>query len=272
MCALNTAAPSPWRRIGHDGRMAGTDETTLIDVLANALSSGALKALAGSLDLDAADVQKLVQAVVPVLVERLQANASSGGAEGLASALRDDHDGSVVDAVVPFLSGGFRGGPGVAILGHVFGDELDDAVANVATTTGLPPTAVRLGFNALAPLVLGAITKVAIGAVTAVVVVKLLDIAVDNIRSGRAQRLLGRLNDRLDADNDGNAADDVARTAARGAKAAGSGFLDIAGRVRDNQRVRSIAAKAAASTPKLAVSGAKAAASTGKKLLKRLWR
>jgi hypothetical protein len=248
-----------------------TDGSALIDVLDDVMSSGAVRALASALGIDVAAAKRLTGAVVPSLVERLQANASSGGADTLAAAVRSDHDGSLLDRVVPFLGGGFRGGPGMAILGHVFGDELDGAVATVADTTGLPPSVVRLGFNALAPVVLGAITKAAIGAVSAVVVIKLLDVAVDAFRSGRAQRFVGRMNARFDDDGDGNALDDVGRDAVKGVQTAGGAAVRAAGRVQRNEHVRATVTKAASGAKQLASAGARGAVSGGRKLFKKLW-
>jgi Bacterial protein of unknown function (DUF937) len=266
-----TAREDPWAVLNVD-RSSTRSEPTLVGVISDALSSTALSSLATSLGLDIGDVGRLVQAVVPVLLERLSSNAAGGGADALTSAVRDDHDGSVLDSIVPFLGGGFKSGPGTAILGHVFGDELDGAVNDVAQRTGLPPAAVRLGFNALAPVVLGAVAKAALGVVTVVVVVKLLDVAVDSIRSGQAQRLLGRLNDRLDVDNDGNALDDVGRGAVSGTKRVAAAVSQTAGRISRNENVRAGVAKTAKVASQVATSGAKAAASTGKKLLKKLWR
>ncbi|MEZ5379249.1 MAG: DUF937 domain-containing protein [Acidimicrobiales bacterium] len=237
----------------------------LLDVLGGALDDRAVSALASSLGIDADDAGKLVAAALPVLIERLGANAKSGDAGNIASAVAKDHDGALLANAAGFLGGGFKGGPGVAILNHVFGDQIDDALVTVSTATGLPTPVVRLGFTALAPMVLGAITQAAIGAVTAVVVIKLLDVAVDQVRSGRAQALIGRVNASLDDDGDGNALDDVGRSAVDVTKKVGVGLATTTAKVARSDRTKS-AAKTGA---KVAIKGGTVLAKTGGKLLKK---
>lgn len=209
----------------------------MLDVLLDAIDDKAVAALGRAVDLDAGSVAAVVREALPMIVERLQSNADGGDAEAIAAATAD-HDGSVLADAVGFLGGGFRGGPGMGILGHVFGDQLDGAVASVAGTTGVPEPVVGLVFQALAPMAMAAITKAVIGAVTAGAVVALLGVAVSQIRSGRVQRALGRLNARLDDDGDGNAADDIARDAARTAKRVGGALTDGVGRVARSQRTK----------------------------------
>lgn len=216
----------------------------ILDVLGDALDDRAVAALGRSLGIDAGDAAKLVGAALPVLIEQLGNNAKSGDADALAAAVAKDHDGGLLDDAVGFLGGRFTGGPGMSILNHVFGDQLDASVSKVAASTGIPSPVVRLGFSALAPMVLGAITKAAIGAVTVVVVVKLLDVAVDQVRSGRAQPLVGQLNRRFDDDGDGNALDDVGRDALGTTKKVGSTLVGGATRVARSKRTKKAAAKA----------------------------
>ncbi len=215
----------------------------VLDLLSDALDAKGIAALASALGIDGDQAATLVKVALPVLLERLGENARSGGAEQIASAAAEDHDGSVLDVAAGFLGGGFKQGPGMAILQHVFGDQLDSSIATVAGTTGLPPSVVRLGFSALAPLVMGALTKAAIGAVTAVVVIKLLDVAVDQFRSGRVQRFVGNVNDSLDDDADGSAVDDVGRSAAGAAKKAGATVVSVSKSVARSPRTKAVADK-----------------------------
>lgn len=247
----------------------------LLDTISDALTPKVVQTLAGQLGIDRGDVQKLIGAAMPLLLERLQQNAKSGDADNIASALQKDHDGSLLDDVAGFAAS-FRGGPGTAILSHVFGDQLDGAVAQVVETTGLPQGVVRLGFSALAPVAMAAMTKAALGAVTAVVVVKLLDVAVDGVRSGKAQKLLGSVNRRFDDDRDGNALDDVGRDALAAAKKGGFFAAGAARRLARSKRLRSGAGRGAKAAKKTGTKAAKAAAkklgstSVGKKLGKKL--
>ena len=235
----------------------------MLDVLLDAIDDKAVAALGRAVDLDPGQVAAVVREALPVIVERLQSNASGGDADGIAAAAAD-HDGAVLTDAVGFLGGGFRSGPGMGILGHVFGDQLDTAVASVAATTGVPQPVVGLVFQALAPMAMAAITKAVIGAVTAGAVVALLGVAVAQIRSGRLQRALGRLNDRFDDDGDGNAVDDIARDAGRTAQRLGGAVGSGIGRVARSKR-----------TKKAVDAGRTGARKAAKKLggrLGRLWR
>lgn len=247
------------------------DMADVLDLLDAALSPKAVGALAGQLGLDAGDAAKVIAAVLPELVERLGRNAQAGDAEAIATAATKDHDGSLLDDAVGFLGGRFTGGAGAGILGHVFGDQLDAVTAKVAGSTGVPAPVVGLAFRALAPLVMAALTKAAIGAVTAVVVVKLLDVAVDQIRSGKVQRWLGGVNDRFDTDNDGSAADDVGRRAMGATKSVFGKLRSLGKRVATDPRVKRGAAKGGKAATKAA---SKAAGSLGSRVLSlaRRWR
>ncbi len=237
----------------------------LLDLLSDALDDRAIAALAGSLEIDADDAKKLVASALPVLIEQLGANAKSGDAGNIANAAARDHDGSLLGNAASFLGGGFSKGPGMAILDHVFGDQIDGALVTVSTATGLPTPVVRLGFTALAPMVMSAITQAAIGAVTAVVVLKLLDVAVDQVRSGRAQALLGRVNASLDDDGDGSALNDVGRGALSLTKKVGVGIASTTAKVARSERTKKVAKTSASA----ALKGGTALVKTGGSLAKK---
>ncbi len=191
------------------------------DVLQQSLTPRAIGSLGRSLGVSSSDTRRLVGAAMPVILERLDQNARRGGATGIARAVIRDHDVSRVDTTAAFLAGGFRKGPSLAILGHIFGDELDSAIASVAKRSRLSPTVVKLGFAALAPLAMGAVTKAAVGVVSAVAGVKLLEVATDQVRSGRAQRTAGRMHRFLDTDDDGKVLDDLGQATVRGLRRGG---------------------------------------------------
>jgi Bacterial protein of unknown function (DUF937) len=243
----------------------------VLDVLGKALTPDALRALGPALGIDGDDISKLVKAIIPELVERLSNNAKGGDASKIAAAVTKDHDGTLLDIATSFLGGGFKTGPGFAILGHIFGDEFNGTVSKVAETTGLPDSVVKMGFNALAPLAMAAITKAALGAVTAVVLIKVLDVAVDGIRSGKVQRVVSDLNRRLDADQDGNAVDDVGRGAVGAIKKGGIAVFGFGKKVATNDKVQAGAAKTANGGKKLVVAGAKQAKKQAGKLFGRVF-
>ncbi len=246
----------------------------VLDLLGDALTPDALLALAKQLDIGTDDVVKLVKAVLPELLHRLQANADGGDAANIAAAVAEDHDGGLRDTATSFLGGGFLSGPGEGILGHVFGNDLDSSVQQISGSTRVPPAVVQTAMTALAPLVMGAIAKAAIGAITGAGIIALLAVAVQGVRSGKVQRLLGGVNARFDDDRDGNALDDVGRDAIGAAKASGKAVAAAAAKVVESEKVKAARAtatekaKAAAGTVKAA---AGKAASGAKKKLKKLF-
>lgn len=243
----------------------------VLDVLGRALTPKAISALAPHVGLESAQADKLVKAIIPWIVEQLRNNATSGQSAKIADALNKDHDGGLIDLAESFLGGGFRSGSGEGILGHVFGAQLDAVVARVSATTGLPPTAVRTGFQAVAPLAMGAITKAAIGGVTALVVVKLLDVAVDGVRSGKVQHVIGNVNRALDTDRDGNALDDVGRRGVSAVKSGAGAVVSASKAVAGNAKVRAAAAKTVDTGKKVATAAAKGAKKQAGRLLGKLF-
>jgi hypothetical protein len=246
----------------------------VLDLLGDALTPDALTALAKQLGIGPDDVVKLVKAVLPELLHRLQTNADGGDAANIAAAVAADHDGGVLDTATSFLGGGFLSGAGAGILDHVFGNELDQSVQQVSTTTHLPPAVVQTAMKALAPMVMGALAKAAIGAITGAGVIALLAVAVQGVRSGKVQRLLGGVNARLDDDHDGNALDDVGRDALGAAKKGGKAVASAATKVAENDKVKAAAAKASSTAKEVAGKAKDAAgkaASSAKKKLKKLF-
>ncbi len=231
----------------------------VVELLGKTLSPVAIGALSRSLGIDEVRAKTLVSAIVPELVERLRDNATGGDSTRIATALNKDHDGSILDTATAFLGGDFRQGPGAGIIRHVFGDEFDAVAGRLATSTGLPQPVVNAAFTALAPIAMGAIAKAAIGAVSAVIVVKLLDVAVDQIRSGKLHSALSGLNRRLDADGDGNAIDDVGRNAVGAARKVVGSLLGAGRKVATNDKVRSATAHGATKAKHLVSNGARVA-------------
>jgi Bacterial protein of unknown function (DUF937) len=243
----------------------------VLDVLGRAVTPKAIAALAPHVGLPPAQADKLVKAVIPWLVEQLRNNATAGHSETIAGALAKDHDGGLLDIAESFLGGGFRAGPGDGILGHVFGDQFDGVVARVAASTGLPPAAVRTGFQAIAPLAMGAITKAALGGITAMVVIKLLDVAVDGVRSGKVHSVIGTVNHALDADHDGRALDDVGRAGVNAVKSSAGAVVSASKAVVANPTVRAAAAKSVDVGKSVAVAAANGVKKQAGKLFGKLF-
>src|SRR5262245_3294575 len=78
--------------------------SSLLDVLAGGLDSGALDRLGSQVGASPQQTERAVAAALPPIVGALQRNASSpDGATALLGALERDHDGSVLDDVAGFF-------------------------------------------------------------------------------------------------------------------------------------------------------------------------
>jgi hypothetical protein len=119
------------------------------------LSGAPMAQLGNQLGTDSRATQSAVQAALPMLLGALAKNSSSaGGADALAGALDRDHDGSILDDLGGFLSGG-AGSDGAAILGHVLGSREQTVEAGIGKATGLQTGQIAQLLQMLAPVVLG---------------------------------------------------------------------------------------------------------------------
>jgi len=81
--------------------------TSLFDALGPLLSGANVSQLASALGIDERKAASALQVALPALVAALHRNASSAdGLSSLTGALDRNHDGSVLDDVAGFLSGG----------------------------------------------------------------------------------------------------------------------------------------------------------------------
>lgn len=123
-------------------------------VLAN-LSGPALQKIAAQLGVSPAVAQGAIAVALPLLVKGLSNNAAGGGASSLLAALDRNHDGSVLDDVMGFVSGGHEDAGGASILGHIFGGNQSAVAGAVGQSAGLDAASSAKLMGILAPLVLG---------------------------------------------------------------------------------------------------------------------
>ena len=217
----------------------------LLDVLTSQLGGSMMDQLSGQIGADRDSTEKAVTAAIPVLLGGLARNAtkSPDGAAALASALDRDHDGSVLDNLGGLLgsltgggqnSGGLgalvgaagsllggskpqsRAVDGAGILGHILGQRRSVVEEGVAKTSGLDAQKVAMLLPVLAPIVMGALGKMKKeqnldpGALAGMLSNERQ--AVDQ----RAPGIGGGLMDLLDADDDGQILDDLAKLGGKG--------------------------------------------------------
>ena len=134
----------------------------ILDLLGPALRGGTLQNLSRTIGADDQTTQRAAMAALPVLLGAMNRNTNDPqGAQSLASALERDHDGSLLDHLSGFLTGG-NTAPGVnpkatdgaGILGHILGGQRGQVEQGVAKATGLDSGQVTKLLMTLAPLVM----------------------------------------------------------------------------------------------------------------------
>ena len=189
--------------------------SSILEALAGQLAGSNLRQLSQQLGTDEGQTQKAVAGALPMLLGALAQNGSNrGGLESLAGALDRDHDGSVLDDLGGFFGGSSPvSGHGAGILKHALGNRRGAIENSVSRTSGMSQAQVGNLLQMLAPLVMGALGRErrSRGLDTS----GLGDLLAGERRQvERNQPNLGMLGSVLDADNDGNVLDDVAKAGA----------------------------------------------------------
>ena len=136
--------------------------SSMIESLMGSLGGDNLGALMGALGGDGADEATAKNAIgsgLGAILGGLANNASKPqGAESLFNAVKDKHDGGILDDLGGFLGGG-DAVDGGKILGHVFGDNRANVESQVAQAAGIEPSMVSKLLPMLAPMVMGWLGK-----------------------------------------------------------------------------------------------------------------
>ena len=153
--------------------------------------------------------------IISTLIAAISKNAATpSGANALVSALDRDHDGSVLDDVVGFLSGQKQASNasmlnGAGILKHVLGGKQNNVVDMIGRMSGMDQSNVGKMMMMLAPMVMGALGKARNS--EGLKVDGSSQLLTQTVHSEAQQRsemsLIGRF---LDQDGDGSVLDDLA--------------------------------------------------------------
>jgi hypothetical protein len=185
----------------------------LTQVITQQLAGGASHTIAQRLGISEASANSAVQVAVPLILAALARNANQPqGAESLHQAINKDHDGSIFDNLMGYVSNP-QTANGTGILGHVFGGQQPAIENNLAQATGMDQGSAGNLLATVAPLVMGALgrTQQQEG----------LDASgLSNLLQGQQQQAqrndpgaMGILSSMLDQNNDGSAVDDLKRMA-----------------------------------------------------------
>ncbi len=188
------------------------ENDAILDALKQHLTPATIRKMSASIGADPAETSKAVAMALPALLGGLSRNASNPqGAMDLDRAL-NDHDGGILDDLGGLLGGGggVGGGIGGAILGHIFGARRAPVEQGVGKATGLDSQQVGKLLVMLAPIVMAVLGRMKQQ--------KNLDASrLPEVLQQSTRRMeseppgAGGLAGILDANNDGQIADDIAR-------------------------------------------------------------
>ncbi|MGB6083669.1 DUF937 domain-containing protein [Moheibacter sp.] len=177
-------------------------------LLQGAMGQQMVSGVVNQLGIKNEQAQMAISAAVPLLITALSKNANSGDSQNIANALERDHDGSILNNLSGFLSGGnFSDGAG--ILSHVLGGKQSQVENAIGKSSGLNAAQISQILAMVAPIVMGYLGKEkkqngldASG----------LSSLLGGLVGGTAQtnqREMSTIERLLDQDGDGNAMDDV---------------------------------------------------------------
>ena len=186
----------------------------LTQIITQQLAGGASRTIAQRLGVSEGTANTAVQVAVPLILAALARNANQPqGAESLHDAINKDHDGSIFDNLMGYVSNP-QTANGAGILGHVFGNQQPAIQNNLAQATGLDQNSAGGLLETLAPLVMGAVGR-------AQQQEGLDSSGLSNLLNQQQQQAqtnapgaMGILSSMLDQNNDGSAMDDLQRMAA----------------------------------------------------------
>jgi hypothetical protein len=157
------------------------------------------------------ETAKAIPEMLSLLTEALARNSSKPeGAKALSSALEKDHDGSILDNISSFIND-YQNGPGDGILKHVLGPRRKEIEEKIGQEGSLDMGSISKLLTMLAPIIMGFLGRSQRR--------EGMDVnSLINLLGGerkQAQRLAPRstnlLSQLLDADGDGQIADDVGK-------------------------------------------------------------
>jgi hypothetical protein len=211
-----------------------------LDALLSQLNPQTIQQMAGQLGVSPQQAQSAIQAALPMLMGAMQRNAATpDGAEALHRAVTRDHQGvdlgsllggllgagssgnhsggglgDLMGAVMGMMGGGQQhtAAPqrsaldnGIAILGHVFGQQQPRAAAGVARASGMDSGTAAQLMAMLAPMLMGALgQQTQSRGLDAGGLAGMLGDEVHRVAGGNASGLQSMLGSMLDTDGDGD--------------------------------------------------------------------
>lgn len=186
----------------------------LLDMVSQQLGGQNLTQISRQIGADERSTQSAIEMALPVLLGGLTRNsAQPEGAASLDRALAN-HDGGLLDNLGAMLGGGGGGlgAAGAGILGHILGQRRTPVEQGIGRASGLDSQQVGRLLMLLAPIVMAALSRMKQQQnVDSTTLPDVLRRERDDV--ARRNPTAGGLAGMLDADGDGNIADDLARMA-----------------------------------------------------------
>jgi hypothetical protein len=176
------------------------------------LSGVASQQIAARLGVSESTARMAVGLAVPLILSALARNATQPqGAQDLHQAIKNDHDGGILDNLMGYL-GNPQQGNGAGILGHVLGDQRGAVENNLAQATGLDQGSAGNLMEIVAPLVMGAVGQAqqrngfdSSGLANY--------LGEQEAQQAASPDMMGMLSSMLDSNKDGSMTDDLSRIA-----------------------------------------------------------
>jgi hypothetical protein len=136
--------------------------SSVLDDLRSHLSGDTVNEISRRIGADPQQTKTAIDGAIPVLLAALGKEAADPDRRtGLQQAIREDHDGSVIDNLPAYLNGQLssRATDGQGIVNHVLGDRQQTAAQALAGKSGLDLGTIMSLLPLLAPIVMGMLGK-----------------------------------------------------------------------------------------------------------------
>ena len=195
----------------------------LFESIIGQFSGPIVEQLSGKLGIENQQAKAALGSIVPVLISAMAKNTKSkDGASGLAGALDRDHDGSILNDLMGYVTGAQKGGAGAGILKHVLGGNKSGIERYVSEDSGISSEAAGGLMEMAAPVIMGYLGKQMRQSPAqapqqqsspfgnAGSIIDMLQGATNDMGK-QEPKSKGVLDQLLDSNNDGSVVDDVAK-------------------------------------------------------------
>ncbi|SEL96017.1 protein of unknown function [Maribacter orientalis] len=184
----------------------------LLDLLNSPMGQQLISGVAGQTNQPEDKTANVLSMAMPLILGAMKKNVSTPeGAQGLMSALSNNHSGGILDNIGGLFGGGVDDSvisDGAGILGHVFGNKQPQVENALSQKSGLDAGTVAQILKIAAPIVMGYLGKQT--AQSNVSDGSGMNALLGSMLGGQPQENQNLITTLLDADGDGSILDDVA--------------------------------------------------------------